>query len=95
MSASWVNYVTLKTEYEIDLMELDAKTRLDMVLNKDAITRDELNQFTSLMQVMNKNGAKMHDNSKFVGAVVGAKQLGFDPRFIAEVATQPIAQSPY
>ena len=55
-----------------------------MALNEEAITRDELSQFTSLKQVMNKNGVKMDDNSKFVGAVVGAKQLGFDPRVIGE-----------
>jgi hypothetical protein len=65
-------------------MELDPKSRLGLVLNEKAITRDELNQFTSLKQVMNKNGVKMHDISKFVVTVVGAKQLGFDPRVIAE-----------
>jgi hypothetical protein len=33
---------------------------------------------------MQENGLTMHDNSKFAGAVVGARQLGFDPRVIVE-----------
>jgi hypothetical protein len=33
---------------------------------------------------MKENGVTMLDNSKFVGAVVGAKQLGYDGRVIVE-----------
>jgi len=33
---------------------------------------------------MEKNGVAMLDNSKFVETVVGAKQLGFDPKVIVE-----------
>jgi soluble cytochrome b562 len=69
---------------ELELKVLDAKTRLDIALNEEATTRDELNQFSSLKAVMKKNGVEMPDNSKFVGAVVGARQLGFDPRVIVE-----------
>jgi hypothetical protein len=76
-----------KLEQEIENLELkilDAKSRLDMVLNEEATTRDELNQFSSLKAVMLKNGVPMPDNSRFVGAVVGARQFGFDPRVIVE-----------
>ena len=60
------------------------KAALDIVLNEEATTRDELNQFSSLKAVMLKNGVPMPDNSRFVGAVVGARQFGFDPRVIVE-----------
>lgn len=76
-----------KLEQEIEKLEqklLDAKSRVDIALNEEATTHDELNQFSSLKAVMMKNGVEMPDNSKFVGAVVGARQLGFDPRVIVE-----------
>lgn len=76
-----------KLEQQIENLELkilDAKSRLDIVLNEEATTRNELNQFSSLKAVMLKNGVPMPDNSRFVGAVVGARQLGFDPRVIVE-----------
>jgi hypothetical protein len=48
------------------------------------MTRDELNQFSSLKTVMKENGVTMSDNSKFVGAVVGAEKLGFDAEVVVE-----------
>jgi hypothetical protein len=38
---------------------------------------DELKQFSSYKEVMKNNGVTMTDNSRFVGAAVGAKKLGF------------------
>ena len=37
-----------------------------------------------LLSLMQKNGVAMPDNSRLVGAVVGARQFGFDPRVIIE-----------
>jgi len=37
-----------------------------------------------LLSLMQKNGVAMPDNSRLVGAVVGARQFGFDPRVIME-----------
>ena len=54
-----------KLEQEIENLELkilDAKSRLDIVLNEEATTRDELNQFSSLKVVKLKNGVPMPDN---------------------------------
>jgi hypothetical protein len=45
---------------------------------------DELKQFSSYKEVMKNNGVTMTDNSRFVGAAVGAKKLGFDPQIIVQ-----------
>lgn len=75
----------LKEELEkLDAEILDRKTDLAIALDEEATTQGELDQFSSLKAVMDKNGVAMVDNSKFVEAVVGAKQLGFDPRVIVE-----------
>jgi hypothetical protein len=50
-----------KLEQEIENLELnilDAKSRLDMVLNEEATTRDELNQFSSLKAVLLKKESR-------------------------------------
>jgi hypothetical protein len=74
-----------KEELEkLDAEILDRKTDLCIALDEEATTLGELDQFSSLKAVMDKNGLAMFDNSKFVDAVVGAKQLGFDPRVIVE-----------
>jgi hypothetical protein len=76
-----------KFEQEIEELEqktLDAKSRLDIVLNDEATTRHELDQFSSLKAEMKKNGVDMLDNTRFMAALVGARSLGFDPRFMVE-----------
>src|SRR5215831_15289101 len=67
-----------------DAKILDRKTDLCIALDEEATTLGELEQFSSLKVVMEKNGVAMLDNSKFVETVVGAKQLGFDPKVIVE-----------
>jgi hypothetical protein len=69
---------------ELEQKILDAKSRLDIVLNDEAATRDELNQFSSFKAAMKKNGVDMLDNPRFMGAIVGARSLGFDPRVMME-----------
>ena len=74
-----------KEELEkLDAKILNLKTDLHIALDEEATTLGELDQFSSLKAVMDKNGVAMLDNSKFVEAVVGAKQLGFEPRVIVE-----------
>jgi uncharacterized protein YeeX (DUF496 family) len=76
-----------KLKQEIEELEqkiLDAKSRLDIVLNEEATTRDELNQFSSFKTEMKKNGVDMLDNPRFMRGVIGAKSLGFDPRVMVE-----------
>jgi hypothetical protein len=76
-----------KSKEEIEKLDaeiLDRKTDLCVALDEESTTLDELDQFSSLKTVMEKKGVAMLDNSKFVEAVVGAKQLGFDPRVIVE-----------
>jgi len=74
-----------KEELEkLDAEILDRKTDLCIALDEEATTLGELDQFSSLKALMDKNGLAMLDNSKFGDAVVGAKQLGFDPRVIIE-----------
>jgi len=76
-----------KLKQEIEEMELkiiEVKSRLDIVLNDEATTRDELNQFSSFKTEMKKNGVDMLDNPRFMGAVVGARSLGFDSRVMVE-----------
>jgi uncharacterized protein YeeX (DUF496 family) len=69
---------------ELEQKILDAKSRLDIALNEEATTRDELNQFSSFKAEMKKNGVDMLDNPRFMRAVVGARSLGFDPRVMVE-----------
>ena len=69
---------------ELEQKILDLKSRLDIALNEEATTRDELNQFSSFKAQMKKNGVDILDNPKFMGAVVGARSLGFDPRAMVE-----------
>jgi hypothetical protein len=75
----------LKEESEkLGIEILKKKADLGIALDEEKMTRDELNQFSSLKTVMKENGVTMFDNSKFVGAVVGAKKLGFDAEVIVE-----------
>jgi hypothetical protein len=72
---------------EIQKLELtisDKQTDLAVALDEEGTTLDELNQFSSLKALMKKHGLAMLDNSKFVGAVVGVKQFGFDAGAIVE-----------
>ena len=62
----------------------DQKSNLDIAIKEEATTMDELKQFSSFKEVMKSNGVTMPDNSSFVGAVVGAKKLGFDPHIIVQ-----------
>ena len=89
--AQFAEYIELqksrirKSQEELEKLELkilDQKTSLDIVLNEEGTTRDELKQFSSLKAVMNKNGLTMADKSRFVESAIGAKQLGFDPGVI-------------
>jgi len=76
-----------KLKQEIEEMELkiiEVKSRLDIVLNDEATTRDELSQFSSFKAELKKNGVDILDNPRFMGAVVGARSLGFDPRVMVE-----------
>ena len=76
-----------KSQEELEKLKqqtIDVKTRLDIALDEERTTRDELNQFSSMKAVMNKNGLTMADSSRFVESVVGAKKFSFDPRLIVE-----------
>jgi hypothetical protein len=69
---------------ELEQKILDARSRLDIALNEEATTRDELNQFSSFKAELKKNGVDMLDNPRFMRAVVGVRSLGFDPRVMVE-----------
>ena len=81
--AQFAEYIELqksrirKSQEELEKLELkilDQKTSLDIVLNEEGTTRDELKQFSSLKAVMNKNGLTMADKSRFVESAIGAKR---------------------
>src|SRR5262249_4340525 len=62
-----------KSKEEIEKLNakiLDRKTDLCIALDEEATTLGELEQFSSLKVVMEKNGVAMLDNSKFVETVV-------------------------
>jgi len=69
---------------ELEQKILDARSRLDIALNEEATTRDELSQFSSFKAELKKNGVDMLDNPRFMRAVVGARSLGFDSRVMVE-----------
>ena len=76
-----------RSKEEIERLQeriLNQKSNLDIALKDEGTTWDELNQFSSFKAVLKNNGVAMTDNSRFVGAVVGAKKLGFDPHLIVE-----------
>jgi hypothetical protein len=76
-----------RSKEEIERLQeriLNQKSNLDSALKEEGTTRDELNQFSLLKTVMKDNGVTMTDNSRFVGAVIGAKKLDFDPDLIVE-----------
>jgi hypothetical protein len=75
----------LKEEKEkLDIAILNKKADLCVVLDEEKTTRDELDQLSFLKAVMKENGVTMLDNTRFVDAVVGAKELGFNARVIVE-----------
>jgi hypothetical protein len=74
-----------RSKEEIERLEQriqNQKSSLEIALKKEGTIMDEL--FSSIKEIMNNNGITVTDNSRFVAAVVGAKELGFDPRLIVD-----------
>jgi polyhydroxyalkanoate synthesis regulator phasin len=92
-----------RSKEELERLEqriLNQKSNLEIAINEEGTTMDELKQFSSFKEVMKNNGVTMTDNSRFVGAVVGTKRLGFDPDIIVHLInsklslTKEIEQNP-
>lgn len=73
-----------RSKEEIERLEQRIQTDLETAIKEPDTTMDELKQFSYFKEVMKNNGVTMTDNSRFVGAVVGAKKLGFDPHIIVQ-----------
>jgi hypothetical protein len=74
-----------KLEQEIKTLELvasEAKTRLDMALEHEAVTIKVLNEYTDFRAEMNKNRILMANVPTFIKTVNKIQQLGYDPTSI-------------
>jgi hypothetical protein len=72
-------------EEEIQTLELvasEAKTRLDMALEHEAVTMKVLNEYCTFRTEMNKNRILMANLPAFVKSIKGVLQLGYDPNSI-------------
>ena len=79
------SHIRRSTE-EIERLEQriqNQKTDLETAIKEQDTTMDELKQLSYFKEVMKNNGVTMTDNSRFVGAVVGAK-IGFNPHIIVQ-----------
>ena len=74
-----------KLKQEIQTLELvasEAKTRLDMALEHEAVTMKVLNEYSDFRTEMNKNRILMANLPAFVKSIKGVLQLGYDPNSI-------------
>ncbi|MGC1931307.1 MAG: hypothetical protein WA667_20240 [Candidatus Nitrosopolaris sp.] len=60
----------------------EAKTRLDKALEVEAVTMNDLNQFSNFRTEVNKHRIPMANLSAFVMTIDGVRQLGYDPKYI-------------
>jgi len=79
-----------KLEKEIQTLESvasEAKTRLDMALEHEAVTMKILNEYSDFRKEMNKNRILMANLPAFVKTINGVRQLGYDPNSIVSRVT--------